>query len=158
MAKLLCLSAGAHLLASLNVIDAVFYSLYTHLKKWSGSEELHLRSNWTENELFLLLWSANLLRWMWSLKAAFLRKEIRACSTTLRQLRLLSWETLWWANKAPVLNLVESRVSGRGDLDLSSGLCLTRTAWWIFMCRLAFCCRKWELFFLPWDDEHRASL
>lgn len=29
----------------------------------------------------------------------------------------LTLETFWWANKAPVLNFVESRVSGRGDQE-----------------------------------------
>lgn len=71
----------------------------------------------------------------------------------------LSWEPLWWVYKTPVLNLAESRVSGGGDLAQSSGLCLTSTAWWIFMCRrLDFYCREWELFFLPWAVELRAHL
>lgn len=37
-------------------------------------------------------------------------------------------ESLWRVNKTPVLNLAESRLSGRGDLAQSSGLCLTSAA------------------------------
>lgn len=161
----LCLLAGALLLArSLNAIGTVFYSLPTHLQRqstrqWRSTPQALLDWKWVV--IHSTLKCQCLLEWMWSLKyrIGFLRKVIGACSTNLWLLRILSWRL--WANNTPtpVRNLVEPRVSETGSLDLNSGLCLTRAACWISICRrLAFHCGSWVLFFLPWAEEHRASL